>query len=173
MQKVPNPVPRVKHPDWLSKAVREKEDTHKQMSITDMLLKAPRTPVVADEGAEGADKEVSPPSEVDMEDAFPGGADRAAQGKGMKGRPRVQRFFRGAEEGVRCAVPRSDMHIPYLTLSVRILRLFALLFARSLNARLFNFHLSFLSWRFFAYATSVRSLSAGRGGPCGPHGGPP
>lgn len=29
-QRVPNPVPRVKHPDWLARRVAEKEDAFKQ-----------------------------------------------------------------------------------------------------------------------------------------------
>eukprot|EP00898_Chlorokybus_atmophyticus_P000434 jgi/Chlat1/1391/Chrsp12S02054 len=37
MQKVANPVPRVQHPDWLGKRVREKEDLHRQRTLTDMF----------------------------------------------------------------------------------------------------------------------------------------
>ena len=33
MQRVDNPVPRVRHPDWLHKKVLEKEDTHKQSKL--------------------------------------------------------------------------------------------------------------------------------------------
>lgn len=99
MQKVVNPVPRVKHPDWLSKAVREKDDTHRQMSITDMLARAPKTPVNADGDGAGA----TPPSgsggaEVDMEDAFPGSR-AAGKGKGLAGRPQVRKFSRGGGGG--------------------------------------------------------------------------
>ncbi|XP_044265120.1 DNA polymerase epsilon catalytic subunit 1 isoform X2 [Tribolium madens] len=37
MQGVPNPVPRVRHPDWLHKKMLEKNDTFKQRRITDMF----------------------------------------------------------------------------------------------------------------------------------------
>lgn len=35
--KVPNPVPRVRHPDWLHKKMLEKNDTYKQRRITDIF----------------------------------------------------------------------------------------------------------------------------------------
>lgn len=41
MQGVANPVPRVKHPDWLHKRVLEKTDTVKQRRIDDMFQKRP------------------------------------------------------------------------------------------------------------------------------------
>ncbi|KAB7504214.1 DNA polymerase epsilon catalytic subunit A [Armadillidium nasatum] len=37
LQGVPNPVPRVQHPDWLHKRVLERADTFKQRRITDMF----------------------------------------------------------------------------------------------------------------------------------------
>ncbi|KAM7276901.1 hypothetical protein ACFE04_018767 [Oxalis oulophora] len=37
MQKVSNPVPRVVHPDWLHKKVREKEDKFRQRKLVDMF----------------------------------------------------------------------------------------------------------------------------------------
>ncbi|KAJ8965898.1 hypothetical protein NQ314_003839 [Rhamnusium bicolor] len=37
MQGVPNPVPRVRHPDWLHKKILEKNDNFKQRRITDMF----------------------------------------------------------------------------------------------------------------------------------------
>ena len=39
MQRVPNPVPRIQHPDWLHKKVAEKEDAYKQTKITNLLAK--------------------------------------------------------------------------------------------------------------------------------------
>ena len=39
-QKVENPVPRVKHPEWLHKIVQQHDDTYKQKSVKDMLLSA-------------------------------------------------------------------------------------------------------------------------------------
>ncbi|KAL2635827.1 hypothetical protein R1flu_007306 [Riccia fluitans] len=41
MQKVANPVPRVAHPEWLWKKVREKDDKYRQKSLTDMFQKKP------------------------------------------------------------------------------------------------------------------------------------
>ncbi|MBW0474880.1 hypothetical protein O181_014595 [Austropuccinia psidii MF-1] len=37
MQKVPNPVPRIHHPDWLARRLATREDTFKQHKITDMF----------------------------------------------------------------------------------------------------------------------------------------
>lgn len=39
MTQVDNPVPRVRHPEWLSKRVAEKADIHKQQKITNMFGK--------------------------------------------------------------------------------------------------------------------------------------
>ncbi|RUS33948.1 DNA directed, epsilon, isoform CRA_a [Jimgerdemannia flammicorona] len=41
LQKVPNPVPRIRHPDWLFKRVASKDDKFKQHRITDMFSIAP------------------------------------------------------------------------------------------------------------------------------------
>jgi DNA polymerase epsilon subunit 1 len=40
LQQVPNPVPRVKHPDWLHAMVRKQNDTHQQASVKDMFQAA-------------------------------------------------------------------------------------------------------------------------------------
>ncbi|CAD6887281.1 unnamed protein product [Tilletia controversa] len=37
MQKVPNPVPRVRHPEWLFKRITQKEDKFKQRNISDLF----------------------------------------------------------------------------------------------------------------------------------------
>ncbi|KAF7989243.1 hypothetical protein HCN44_007840 [Aphidius gifuensis] len=42
MQGVANPVPRVKHPDWLHKRLLEKNNTNKQRKITDLFSFEPR-----------------------------------------------------------------------------------------------------------------------------------
>ena len=39
LQKVPNPVPRIRHPDWLFKRVATKEDKFQQHKLTDMFAK--------------------------------------------------------------------------------------------------------------------------------------
>lgn len=36
---VSNPVPRVRHPDWLNKRIAEKTDVHKQQKISDIFGK--------------------------------------------------------------------------------------------------------------------------------------
>eukprot|EP00116_Pleurobrachia_bachei_P005420 sb/3465682/ len=38
---VSNPVPRVQHPDWLYKMVREKNDSHQQRKLTEVFKRAP------------------------------------------------------------------------------------------------------------------------------------
>ena len=40
MQRVDNPVPRVRHPDWLHRKVAEKEDTHKQTKLDALFAAA-------------------------------------------------------------------------------------------------------------------------------------
>ncbi|CAG9813248.1 unnamed protein product [Phaedon cochleariae] len=42
MQGVPNPVPRVRHPDWLHKKMLEKNDNFKQRRISDMFSALPK-----------------------------------------------------------------------------------------------------------------------------------
>jgi DNA polymerase epsilon subunit 1 len=45
LQRVPNPVPRVRHPDWLHKRVMAKADKFQQHKLTDMFKKAvPKAP---------------------------------------------------------------------------------------------------------------------------------
>ncbi|KAI8621364.1 hypothetical protein BC830DRAFT_1094766 [Chytriomyces sp. MP71] len=73
MQGVSNPVPRIKHPDWLHKRVSVLEDRFKQRKITDMFGKAAaRVDEELDAISDGSDVENVPkPScaaEKDMED---------------------------------------------------------------------------------------------------------
>eukprot|EP00731_Ephydatia_muelleri_P013540 Em0007g850a len=42
MQSVPNPVPRIKHPDWLHKKLLEKNDVCKQQKISSMFARLPK-----------------------------------------------------------------------------------------------------------------------------------
>ncbi|XP_022730050.1 DNA polymerase epsilon catalytic subunit A-like isoform X3 [Durio zibethinus] len=46
MQKVTNPVPRVAHPDWLHKKVREKEDKFRQRKLVDIFSLSVRDDIV-------------------------------------------------------------------------------------------------------------------------------
>lgn len=45
LQGVPNPVPRVRHPDWLHKEMLEKNDVRKQQTIKQFFQSAARPPV--------------------------------------------------------------------------------------------------------------------------------
>ncbi|KAK7073292.1 hypothetical protein SK128_028068 [Halocaridina rubra] len=60
LQGVPNPVPRVAHPDWLRKRVLERNDTFKQRRITDLFSFAPKP----------KPSQVSPPEDDSSQDLF-------------------------------------------------------------------------------------------------------
>ncbi|XP_076064206.1 DNA polymerase epsilon catalytic subunit 1 [Oratosquilla oratoria] len=70
LQGVANPVPRVTHPEWLYKRVREKNDTFKQKRITDMfsVVKKPKPNApVNEEPVEDSEKDLFA-SQPDIED---------------------------------------------------------------------------------------------------------
>ena len=102
LQHVTNPCPRVTHPDWLHKMIREKDDTFKQKTLTGLFSalrdKNPNVGVVGDED----DMTHATPSKanadpLDMEDAH--GGSLIGKTPGTAGRPRVRRFFQdGAED---------------------------------------------------------------------------
>ncbi|KAK8513325.1 hypothetical protein V6N12_052522 [Hibiscus sabdariffa] len=50
MQKVTNPVPRVAHPDWLHKRIREKEDKFRQRKLVDIFGSSVRDDIVKKTG---------------------------------------------------------------------------------------------------------------------------
>ena len=52
LQGCANPVPRVKHPDWLHKKIVEKNDTLKQRKMTEMFTKGPKAPETTNEDTE-------------------------------------------------------------------------------------------------------------------------
>lgn len=56
LQGVPNPVPRVQHPDWLHKRVLEKTDGQKQRKITDIFAAKPMANDEEDEQVSEPDK---------------------------------------------------------------------------------------------------------------------
>ncbi|KAL1407078.1 DNA polymerase epsilon catalytic subunit [Vanrija albida] len=60
LQKVANPVPRIRHPDWLFKRVAAKEDKFQQHKLTDMFAKM-RTNALADMEDIGSSKSVPKP----------------------------------------------------------------------------------------------------------------
>ncbi|XP_010496915.2 PREDICTED: DNA polymerase epsilon catalytic subunit A [Camelina sativa] len=62
MQKVENPVPRVNHPDWLHKKVREKEDKFRQRKLVDMFSSANK------DGVSDTDHLVTEDNMEDIED---------------------------------------------------------------------------------------------------------
>ncbi|KAK5173171.1 DNA polymerase epsilon catalytic subunit [Saxophila tyrrhenica] len=51
LQKVTNPVPRVPHPDWLARRIRNKDDKFQQKKMTDMFSKQPLGEISANEAS--------------------------------------------------------------------------------------------------------------------------
>ncbi|GAB4856745.1 hypothetical protein Ancab_014659 [Ancistrocladus abbreviatus] len=78
MQKVANPVPRVMHPDWLHKKVREKEDKLRQRKLIDIFGSSKREESIrSNTDANATNNVVDQEKDKDMEDL------------GNKGRPVV------------------------------------------------------------------------------------
>ena len=80
MQKVANPVPRVRHPDWLFKRVAAREDKFKQKKLTDVFkpampgtkLGSTSTAKTAASDSQGATEESVPPVvEIEVEEPVP------------------------------------------------------------------------------------------------------
>jgi DNA polymerase epsilon subunit 1 len=70
-QGVPNPVPRIRHPDWLHKKIMEKTDTLKQRKISEMFfMKSKPTTTAAASNNDNDENEVFQPSQdvPDIED---------------------------------------------------------------------------------------------------------
>jgi DNA polymerase epsilon subunit 1 len=76
MQSVSNPVPRVKHPDWLQKVVNRLEDPYRQSKISDMFSRAKTKEVVSHSQA-------STVVEPDIEDIVPSGNGNQLGGRGV------------------------------------------------------------------------------------------
>ncbi|XP_050369951.1 DNA polymerase epsilon catalytic subunit A-like [Argentina anserina] len=68
MQKVANPVPRVVHPDWLHKKVREKEDKFRQRKLVDMFRSVNKDQLVESNDAIGSNHVVDEDMVEDLED---------------------------------------------------------------------------------------------------------
>lgn len=108
MQKVSNPVPRVKHPDWLFKRVAAKDDKFKQHRITEMFSAGP----VNDEN-----RNPNIPLNDDLEDfgrpkAQSGGPKVAAVSKKVK-RKRNGRHNEDNDEVQEVLGPAPDPHTDY------------------------------------------------------------
>lgn len=86
MQKVPNPVPRVRHPDWLYKRVAATDDKFKQHRITDMFKPAekPLLPSPEADATENEDIEMQDIEELDI----------ATPMNSQSGAPRVARVLK-------------------------------------------------------------------------------
>ncbi|XP_043195220.1 DNA polymerase epsilon catalytic subunit A-like [Amphibalanus amphitrite] len=65
LQGVPNPVPRVQHPDWLHKRMIEKNDTLKQRKISDMFRAGPALPQQPREPRDGGETDGAPCSDIE------------------------------------------------------------------------------------------------------------
>ena len=109
LQHVTNPCPRVAHPDWLHKMVRDKDDVFKQKKLKDMFAKhalaeADANAPLGDGVAVTPGKRPGGGAAPDMEDAH--GGSLIGRTPGTAGRPRVRRFFANeAEDRAPGAVP--------------------------------------------------------------------
>jgi DNA polymerase epsilon subunit 1 len=125
LQHVPNPCPRVAHPDWLHKMVRDKDDTFKQKKLKDLFAKHALAEADANKSNALGDGAVTPgkPPRVsnalhDMEDAH--GGSLIGRTPGTAGRPRVRRFFAneaedrapGAADGATPTTPEAGAGLP-------------------------------------------------------------
>ncbi|KAJ3083395.1 hypothetical protein HDU99_010155 [Rhizoclosmatium hyalinum] len=125
MQGVSNPVPRVKHPDWLQKRVSALEDRFKQRKITDLFAKRVDSieEMAIDEFGNEFDEMPDPPGvaraaeDKDMEDIVAdGGKDSLRQIGGI--RPTVHKNVtlgkrsRGSTKQITAPVNDEDVEIP-------------------------------------------------------------
>ncbi|KAJ4832189.1 DNA polymerase epsilon catalytic subunit A [Turnera subulata] len=68
MQKVSNPVPRVAHPDWLHKKVREKEDKFRQRKLDDIFSLCNKDAVLRNTTDDGTSNHLADRNVQDLED---------------------------------------------------------------------------------------------------------
>ncbi|GLI69097.1 hypothetical protein VaNZ11_013643, partial [Volvox africanus] len=98
LQGLPNPVPRIKHPDWLHKRIRERTDKCQQLRLDDLLTRM-RKPKGTDlqPDPDEAMQEVVPTADLgDMEDLIAGeGTDGAAK----KAQAAAAKMLNGAAAG--------------------------------------------------------------------------
>jgi DNA polymerase epsilon subunit 1 len=96
MQNMPNPVPRVAHPDWLHKRVATRLDRRKQHLLTNMFGAKPTAKRGQSEEG-GAVAKGGGDSDVDMEDMDAlagGGAANAAARRQCKKRRKLATLYR-------------------------------------------------------------------------------
>lgn len=65
LQRIPNPVPRVSHPDWLQQRINVRDDKFKQKKMTDMFGKTEKVPL-ADLSANVLDHRVQHTGDIDL-----------------------------------------------------------------------------------------------------------
>jgi len=99
MQKVPNPVPRVLHPDWLEKKIRELTDGYRQLKISNLFASGGGGGGVGGGGGGvGATPSKARPALMDIEDTMGG----TSGGSGTAAKPCtavVRRVVRGSNGG--------------------------------------------------------------------------
>ncbi len=108
MQKVSNPVPRVRHPDWLFKRVAAREDKFKQRKLTDVFHVAAKTTSTEASTTAKAVAAVTPPKvqeiEPEVEEVAPDmNVDYSGWVAVMKKKWRRQRLQRAKERKARAS----------------------------------------------------------------------
>ena len=70
VQGIPNPVPRIRHPDWLHKKILEKNDTLKQRKISEMFFTNLKKPAASNDDGDENEEDVFQSSQPvpDIED---------------------------------------------------------------------------------------------------------
>jgi DNA polymerase epsilon subunit 1 len=98
LQKVDNPVPRVQHPDWLAKMVREKNDRFQQRRLTSMFTVVdPAEKLKEQQNIFDADADGSPPKKLNAGADMTGDIeDMGGTGQAKDGRPVVHMKNRNA-----------------------------------------------------------------------------
>jgi DNA polymerase epsilon subunit 1 len=113
LQQVPNPVPRVRHPDWLQKRLLEKKDPFKQQKISSMFVKGAKlepgaqlqAALEANPLSSSENDDDEPMDAMDLEDF---GGHGGARSK-IKAIPRVTKHKRGMKpKGKGKAAPSRD-----------------------------------------------------------------
>ena len=92
MQKVPNPVPRVQHPDWLEKKIRELTDGYRQLKISNLFAAGGSAAAAAAASQGGSTPAKGRPALMDIEDTA------GSSGGGGKGTAIVRRVVRATEK---------------------------------------------------------------------------